>query len=478
MRRLVRGGQVLVGDPGDGRFERADVVVEDGRVAAIGPDAVVADAQVVDAGDSLVLPGFVDTHRHTWQTAMRGVCADWTLLDYFRGIRLQVSTVLTAEDVYAGNFVGALEALDAGVTTLLDFSHCINSPEHADEAVRGLRDAGVRGIWAYGMFPVPLEDPAFATAEERLADARRVRERHFPASGDLLDLGVALTELGLVPFDVTRAEVALARELDVMVTAHTGTVTSSRRPPEVELLHSAGLLDGRQVHVHCNACSNRELDLLADAGASVSLTPETELQMGMGFPIFARALERGLVPSLGCDIVSNNSGDLFAQMRLGVQAERARANQAALDGLEMPQELALGVRDVLRFATLGGAEALGLGSVTGSLEPGKAADLILLRSDRLHMAPLNDPVAAVVLHAGPADVETVLVEGEIVKQGGELPGARAEQGRALIQRSRERIMAALEPRGGLLPPAPEGWFEVTTQVMEQNLTGSGWAAAT
>jgi 5-methylthioadenosine/S-adenosylhomocysteine deaminase len=144
----------------------------------------------------------------------------------------------------------------------------------------------------------------------------------------------------------------------------------------------------------------------------------------------------------------------------------------------MPQELALGVRDVLRFATLGGAEALGLGSVTGSLEPGKAADLILLRTDRLHMAPLNDPVAAVVLHAGPADIDTVLVGGEIVKQGGGLPGAQAEQGRVLIQRSRERIMAALEPRGGLLPPAPEGWFEVTTQVMEQNLTGSGWAATT
>ena len=175
-------------------------------------------------------------------------------------------------------------------------------------------------------------------------------------------MGVALTELGLVPLDVTRAEVELARELDVMVTAHIGTVTSDRRAPEVELLHDAGLLDHRQVHVHCNACSNRELDLLADAGASVSLTPETELQMGMGFPIFARAMERGLRPTLGCDIVSNNSGDLFAQMRLGLQAERARANQAALDGHEMPEELTLGVRDVLRFATLGGAEALGLDS--------------------------------------------------------------------------------------------------------------------
>jgi cytosine/adenosine deaminase-related metal-dependent hydrolase len=477
MRTVVRRGRVLMGDPGDGRFEHADVVIEDGRIAALEPSAEVGDAQVIDAEGALVLPGFVDTHRHTWQTAMRGICADWTLLDYFRGIRLQISTAFGPEDVYAGNHVGALEALDSGVTTLLDFSHCMNSPEHADEAVRGLREAGVRGIMAYGMFPVPLPEPVFATPQDRMADARRVRERHFAADGDLLDMGVALTELGLVPFEVTRAEVELARQLDVLVTAHIGTVTSPQRPPELELLHAAGLLDHRQVHVHCNTCSNRELDLLADVGASVSLTPETELQMGMGFPIFARALERGLTPSLGCDIVSNNRGDLFAQMRLGLQAERARANQAQLDDFEMPQELTLGVRDVLRFATLGGAEALGLGSVCGSIGTGKAADLVVLRLDGLHHSPANDPVANVVLHGGPADVDTVLVGGQVVKEAGALTGGRTEAARSLIESSRDRIVADLEPRGGLLPPAPEGWFEVTTQVMAQNLESAGWTPA-
>lgn len=468
---------MLVGDPGEGRFELADVVVEDGRIAGVAADAPVEDARMVDAAGALVLPGFVDTHRHTWQTAMRGICADWTLLDYFRGIRLQISTAFGAEDVYAGNYVGALEALDSGVTTLLDFSHCMNSPDHADEAVRGLTDAGVRGILAYGMFPVPLEQPAFPTPGDRQADARRVRERHFSSGDGLLGMGIALTELGLVPFDVTRAEVALARELDVMVTAHTGSVTTETRRPEVELLHAAGLLDHRQVHVHCNACTDRELDLLAGAGASVSLTPETELQMGMGFPIFARALTRGLVPSLGCDIVSNNRGDLFAQMRLGLQAERARANQPTLDSLAMPEELTLGVRDVLRFATLGGAEALGMDSAVGSIEPGKAADLMLLRTDGLHMAPLNDPVAAVVLHAGPADVDTVLVGGQVVKESGRLANGRGPAAIGLVQASRERIVAALEPRGGMLPPAPEGWFEVTAQVIEQNLASAPETAA-
>jgi cytosine/adenosine deaminase-related metal-dependent hydrolase len=305
-----------------------------------------------------------------------------------------------------------------------------------------------------------------------MADARRVREQHFSGAGGILDMGVALTELGLVPFDVTRAEVALARELDVLVTAHIGSVTTAARPPEIELLHGAGLLDNRQVHVHCNACSDRELDLLAGTGASVSLTPETELQMGMGFPIFDRALARGMLPSLGCDIVSNNRGDLFAQMRLGLQGERARANQEHLDAQEMPPGLSLGVRDVLRFATLGGAEALGLGSVCGSIDVGKAADLVLLRTDGLHMAPLNDPFAAVVLHAGPADVETVLVGGEVVKAGGALVGDAAARARALVEATRDRVVAELEPRGGLLPPAPDGWFEATTAVMAQNLANA------
>ena len=177
-------------------------------------------------------------------------------------------------------------------------------------------------------------------------------------------MGVALTELGLVPFDVdARGGGARARARRDGDRAHRHGRRRAQRPPEVELLHAAGLLDHRQVHVHCNACSNRELDLLADAGASVSLTPETELQMGMGFPIFERALARGLTPSLGCDIVSNNRGDLFAQMRLGLQAERARANQAALDELEMPEELDArrARRAALRDARRGGGARPGLG---------------------------------------------------------------------------------------------------------------------
>jgi len=460
---------VLVGDPGDGEVLAADVLLEDGRIATIAP-GIDADAIRIDASGRLVIPGFVDTHRHVWQTAMRGICADWTLLDYFLGIRVNAAAVYGADDVFAGNFVGALEALDAGVTCVLDFSHCLNTPEHADEAVRGLREAGIRGTFAYGMYPVPVAEPAFADVGARAADARRVRERHFSAEDDLLRMGIALTELGLVPWETTIAEVELARELDALVTAHLGTVWSDRRPPEAALLHAGGLLGERQVHVHCNACSGRELDLLAAAGASVSVTPETELQMGMGFPVTQRLLERGMTPSLGCDIVSNNRGDLFTQMRLGLACERARTNETELRAGVMPETLTLSAAEMLRFATLGGARALGLEHEIGSIEPGKLADLVLLSTAGMAFSPPNDPVAQIVMQAGVADVDGVLVGGAPVKLAGELAAAAAA--RRLATASRDRIVAAFEPRGGFLPPAPAGWFNATLDAFEANLAGA------
>ncbi len=468
-RTLIRGGTVLVGDPGSGRAEDIDLLVENGRIAELGSTSGSGDAAEIDAEGALVVPGFVDTHRHTWQTAMRGICADWTLLDYFRGIRLSAAAGYAPEDVYAGNYVGALEALEAGVTTILDFSHCLISPDHADEAVRGLREAGIRGVFAYGMFPVPVADPPFDTTEKRLSDARRVRGEQFASDTGLLRMGIALTELGLVPWSTTIAEVAVARELDAMVTAHIGSVWAERRPPEVELLDAGGLLGAGQVHVHCNACSDRELDLLAGAGASVSVTPETELQMGMGFPVTARLLDRGMTPSLGCDIVSNNRGDLFGQMRLGLQCERARANQPSLEANTMPQALTLTAAQMLHFATLGGARAMGLDGEVGSIEVGKAADLVLLRGDGLNFAPRAEPVAQTVLQCGPGDVDTVLVAGEVIKRDGRLDQDVAARAHGLAAASRERVFAAAAGRGGLLPEAPDGWFEGVIAAMEQNL---------
>ncbi len=477
-RLRVAGGRVLSGDPGAGRVLDADVLVEDGRVRAVeprdtarGPSRPGGDAEVLDARGGLVLPGFVDTHRHVWQTALRGITADWTLTDYFWRIRTILAAAYEPDDVLAGNLAGGLEALEAGVTCLVDFSHCLSSPAHADAALDGLEATGIRGVWAYGFYPVPLEHPPFAGVDARVADLRRIRAERLPGDAGRLRLGVALSELGVVPWEATAAEIRAAEDLGLPLTTHTGCVWHPRRPREVELLHAAGLLGPEQLHVHCNACTDRELDLLAEAGAAISSTPETELQMGMGFPVLERARRRGIRLGLGCDIASNNRGDLFTQMRLGLQAERARANQPALEAGVMPERLTLTAAEMLRSATLGGAEALGLADVCGSIDPGKAADLVVLRTDTLALSPVHDGVATAVLQAGAGDVEAVLVGGEAVKRDGRLV-ADASRARALVEASAERIVSRVADRGGIRAPLPDGFADLVVAGMEANLAAA------
>ncbi len=470
-RILIEGGAVLSLDPSVGEIDSGAVLIDDDHIVEVGPGLDAAGADRVDATGCVVLPGFVDTHRHTWQTALRAVCADWTLMEYFRGIRQTFSPRYRAEDVYAGNLAGALEALDAGVTTILDFSHCMNSPAHADAAVEGLRDAGGRGIMAYGYFPSGAAEPAFAEHSERVADARRVRSQHFASREGLLGMGIALTETGLLPFDTTKAEVESARELDVLLTAHTGCVWGSMLCMGVDELHAHGLLDPQQVHVHCNALSDGQLDLLADSGAAVSSTPETEMQMGMGHPVLRRWLERGRQPSLGCDVVSSNSGDMFAQMRLGLQFQRAMDNDPLIARGETPEALDLTVRDALRWGTLGGAEALGVDGRIGSLTPGKQADVIVVGSGRMGMGALADP-AGLILHAGASDVRDVLVAGSFVKRDGQLTGAGPSRARGLLETSREWLFKQVLEDGQILPDAPPGFIEGLNAMAEQNLAGA------
>jgi cytosine/adenosine deaminase-related metal-dependent hydrolase len=468
-RILIENGYVLSMDDAIGELEQGSVLVEADRIAEVGPSIDAGDAERIDARGMVVMPGFVDTHRHTWQTALRAICADWSLMEYFRGIRLNISPEYTADDVYAGNYVGALEALEAGVTSILDFSHCNNSPDHADAGIAGLREAGIRGVYAYGYYPSPVAEPAFADHADRIADARRVQAEHFSSADDLLTMGIAITEAGLLPWEQTAAEVRSALDLDVLLTAHTACVWGSQSTMGVRELHTHGLLCAEQVHVHCNALSGEELGLLANAGAKVSSTPETELQMGMGHPVIGRALALGMKPTLGCDIVSLNSGDMFAQMRIGLQFERAMENDPVIASGEMPGRLRLGVRDALRWATVNGAEALGLGARMGSLSPGRQADLILVGGEALNMTPRPEPVGSVVVQANASNVDTVLIAGRVVKRGGALVDVDAARIRRLADESRERVFSAVAAKGPLLPPEQEGFTEALNQLAEANL---------
>lgn len=473
-RVLLRGGHVLSMDEAVGELPAGDVLVEDGRIAAVEPLIDIHDAELVDVAGHVVMPGFVDTHRHTWQTPFRGVCADWTLEDYFRGIRTTISPNCSAADVYAGNHLGALEALDAGVTTILDFSHCMNTPEHADAALQGLRDAGIRAMFAYGYFPAPAPEPGFGEHDERIADARRIRERELSSDDALVTMGVALTEVGLLPFDQTLAEARSARELSVPTVLHTGCSWGSPVTEGIPELDRHGLLGPDQVHVHCNTLDDRDFRRLADHGCKVSSSPETELQMGMGHPVIRRALEHGMRPSLSCDVMSSNSGDMFSQMRIGLQFERCMRNDRFNARNRMPDALDLTVRDALRWGTANGAHAMGLEARIGSITPGKQADVIAIGGRRLNMVPMADPVGCLVAQANPSNVQHVLVAGRFVKRDGELIVADVDRAVRLAQEASERVLGGVTSEHPLLPPAPEGFADALNTLAAQHLARA-WA---
>jgi len=425
-RVLVRGGHVLTMDPGLGDLADGDVLVEGCRITAVGRLLDIADAEVVDATGMIVLPGLIDTHRHTWQTQLRSVASDWTLFDYTTRIRLGYSGCYEPDDAYLGNYAGALEALDAGVTTIVDHSHIMNSPDHADEALRGLQDAGIRAVFCYGLFPNPKHHPFsfddFA-AGWRLDDVRRIRSDRLPSDDGPVYLGLAPAEVEKSPFDMACDEIRLGREIGArMISCHVAMsgYSSAFGKPWVARVAQERLLGPDIILVHGNALTRHELGVIADSGAAISATPEVEMQMGMGRPIIGRALAAGAKLGLGVDIVSNIPGDMFGPMRTALVEERAAHNDPLVAADQVPRRLDITCRDMVKLATIEGARAANLDSQIGSLTPGKRADLICIRRDSLNMMASQDPFSALVHYAASSDVDTVFVDGRPLKRAGRL----------------------------------------------------------
>lgn len=445
-RTLIRGGHVLTMDPALGDLPSGDVLVEDGVITAVAPSLPVTDAEVIDASGHLVLPGLVDTHRHTWQSLVRGICGDWTLGDYYFGIRLAISPAYTADDVRLGNRLGALDALNAGVTTLLDFSHCNNTPDHSDGAVLGLRDAGIRAAFCYGFFESSPEATRFGDHAARLADFHRIADTHFASDG-LLTLGVSLSELYGLPWDRTVAELAAARERRALVVNHTGCVWGSVLTGGIAELDADGLLGPDIVHVHCNALDDAEWEALARSGGKVSISVETELNMGMGRPVFERCRRHGLAPTLSADVISLNSGDLWHEMRFGLGLTRWEATEATNRAGAMPERVTTTAREALAWTTVNAADALGLGDRIGSLTPGKRADLQLVGGGSVEQHPRIDPYGTLLFQTTAADVRTVLVDGRVVKRDGVLTGVDLPRLTAEADAAAEAILGRVREIG-------------------------------
>ena len=450
---VIRNAVVITVDPILGDFPKADILIADDKIVAVGPDLAVEDAEVIDAADKVVLPGLVDTHRHTWQSVVRGIAADWTLGQYFERIRAGIPSAYRPEDVYAANLLGALEALDSGITTMLDWSHIMNSPDHADAAIEGLRDSKMRAIFAHGTPSDPPSEWYFQSTRPHPEDIRRLRTEQFAANDGLVTLAMAIRGLDFSTIEVTKHDLALARELGLRVTMHIGGGLHGGQARSIERMHEAGLLGPDMTYVHCNCCSDQALKMMADSGGTASVSARVEMQMGHGMPATGRLLAAGVRPSLSVDVVTSVGGNLFDEMRTAMQMERALQNQAAIDEGNQVAELALNSRDVLEFATIEGARTCGLADKIGSITPGKQADLILLKRNTLNLTPLNNPVGSMVLAAGPENVDTILVAGKVVKVQGQLVDCDLARVFRLATASRDHLFESAGIPVGAMPIA-------------------------
>jgi 5-methylthioadenosine/S-adenosylhomocysteine deaminase len=407
-RTLVKGGIVLTLDPAIGDLPVGDVLIEGDRIVEVGVGLAAVDAEVIDASGMIVIPGFVDTHRHIWEGLLRNIGTDVPLegrTSYISHVLHKLAPALRPEDAYVGNLLSALGAIDAGITTLLDWSHIQGSPAHTDAVVQALEDSGLRAVFAYGF-------PWWGKWEERQPSwFVRCATEHFTTKDQLLTLALAAPGPEFTDFEVTRDHWKLARETDARITTHVGVGTYGQER-KVQAFGEAGLLGPDTTYIHCTTLNDTEIQMIVDTGGTVSLAAPVEMMMGHGMPPIQKFLDRGLAPSLSIDVETNVPSDMFNQMRSVLGLQRAIATA---DGKAM-----VTARDVLTWATVEGARANGLADKVGTLTPGKQADVVLLRTDRLNVTPLNDPATAVVVGMDTGNVDTVVIAGRVMKRHGRL----------------------------------------------------------
>jgi cytosine/adenosine deaminase-related metal-dependent hydrolase len=435
---LIKGGYVVTVDPELGDVPAGDVLVSDGVITAVGTglEPATADAEVIDAAGRMVIPGMVDTHRHVWQGAIGGYTPKITGAGYGPAVLTGIALRHRPDDVYAGTLWGALQAIDAGITTIADWAHNDQSAAHADADLRGLRESGIRGYFLYG-------GPGPATSEPNPphpADARRMRDEFFAGGRHgRLRMGMGLRGPAFTSPERNAADFAFARDLGLPVSIHVGMAGTGHA---LATLERDGLLGPDINYVHGNYLTDREWDLIAESGGTMTITPSTDMLMQFGtFPATGPSLSRGIVSGLGIDTICSAGNDLFSEMRLALAAERSRANAGTISSATMAPTVDLHPRDMLRLATLDGARVWHLEDEIGTITPGKQADLTLIDMRSPHLDGFGDPVAVMVLGAGPADVETVIVGGDILKRAGALTGAHAARARDLMHATREHLRA-------------------------------------
>jgi len=454
-RYVIHGGAVMSQDPQVGDFPEADVLIEGKKIVAVGPKLHAGDADVIDARGRIVMPGFIDTHHHQFETALRSFLADGLLLpgtpggdiNYYQYILLTFAPVYRPKDVYINELFGSLSQLDDGVTTVHDISQIHHSPEHSDAAIQGIMDSGRRAAFGY------FESAGGVAGNKYPDDAVRIKKKWFSSNDQLVTMIMG----GEVYLPGYEKAWQIGRQLGLQVAAHILSPFGIR--PTFDLLaQGRGGDSGRlglgpdNLFVHMTGMSDMAWQKVKDVGVQVSLAVPIEMNMRHGMPPILKMQSLDMEPSLSSDVEVTLTADFFTQMRSTMNVQRALVNQMILDtgfatdnwwppqpaGVPDP----LTTRDVLRYATMNGAKSLRLDGKIGSLTPGKEADIIILDATALNVAPLNQVPGAVVSLMDRTNVETVIVAGKVRKWKGRLLDVDVKNLRRDLEASRDRIFAA------------------------------------
>jgi len=463
-RYVIRGGSVMSLDPNVGDFAQADVLVEGKKILAVGPNLHAGGAAEIDATGRIVMPGFIDTHHHQFETVLRSFLADGVLINdgsgspsgsttYFEFILLKFAPVYRPQDVYINELFGGLSQLDDGVTTVHDVSQIHHSPQHSDAAIQALFDTGRRAAFGY------FESAGAAILGTNLGnkypdDAVRIKNQWFSSTDQLVTMIMG----GEVYLPGYEKAWKIGRQLGLQVAAHILSPFNIR--PTLDLLaQGKGGDSGRlglgpdNLFIHMTGMSDLGWQGVHDAGAQVSVAFPIEMNMRHGEPPILKMQSLGMEPSLSVDVECTMTADFFTQMRVCMNMQRMVVNQKILEQgiFEFPSQwptpapgtpALLTTRDVLRYGTINGAKALRLDGKVGSLMPGKEADIIILDATKINVAPLNQVPGAVVSLMDRTNVETVIVAGKVRKWKGQLLGVDLPNLRQQLEASRDYLFSA------------------------------------
>ena len=441
--QVVRGGTIITMDR-QGDLARGDVLVVDDTIAALAPRVTTpADAEIVDASGCIVIPGLINAHMHTWQTALRGIAANWTLLEYFRKMHAGLATVFAPEDLHIATLMGALNQINCGTTTLCDWCHNNPTPAHNDAAIEGLLQSGIRAAFFHGSpkpDPKPGERPFWEVPHPR-REVERLLLAH--QGKPLLTIQAAILGPHYSTLDVATHDFGMARDLGLIASMHQGG-GPARTPDGWQRLEAAGLLGSHVNIVHGHALDDGQLQRFCELGMSFSAAAESEMSQGHGHPLTGRLRRFDRAPSLGVDLESVMSGDMLSQARIALGIQRSLDNVAHREQHgTIPATSTVTTREALSWVTLEGARMLRQEHRIGSLAAGKQADLVVIRADDLNMQPVHDPVSSVVLQASLANIDAVMVAGRWKKRYGKLVDVDLAPRLEQLRQSGAKIAAAL-----------------------------------